>query len=65
MQKGIWIATIFMVFLISIGTLVLFEIIPVSGEIIPEIDQNQVEDEVSKTIRINLEDGISSSNDIR
>jgi len=30
-----------------------------------EIDQNQVEDEVSKTIRINLEDGISSSNDIR
>ncbi len=30
-----------------------------------EIDQNQVEDEVSITIRIQLEDGISSSDDLR
>ena len=29
------------------------------------IDQNQVDDEISRTITINIEDGISSSDDIR
>jgi len=31
----------------------------------PEIDQNQVEDEISRTIIVKLEDGISSSDDIK
>ena len=29
------------------------------------IDQNQVDDEIPRTITINIEDGISSSDDIR
>lgn len=78
MEKGIWIATIFMVFLISIGTLVLFEIIPVSGESISEIDQNQGVSEFrsdgveivhyqdgSKLYRASMNDGISTSDDLR
>lgn len=30
-------------------------------ESLPEIDQNQVEDEISRTIIVHLEDGVSSS----
>lgn len=30
----------------------------------PEIDQNQVDDEISRTIAVHLQDGITSSDDI-
>lgn len=49
-------------FIMVIGTFTILEVTAQAYE--PEIDQNQVEDEISRTILVKLQDGITSSDDI-
>lgn len=58
--------------IITIGTILVLVVgiglvgvaVEAQGENTPEIDQNQVEDKISRTIIIQLQDGIRSSDGI-
>lgn len=62
-NKVLYILGIIIVLITGIGLIGVA--IQAGGESIPEIDQNQLEDEISRTITVHLQDGITSSDDIR